>query len=93
MEKTEYQECFLSASLVFFSKSDLFVLNLVFKTNPLVSTFTFPTNLSYTVFFLATSLFTTFLSLLKSTGTALTLSTSILSTLAFNLKLSGHSQK
>ena len=36
---------------VFFSKSDLSVSYLVFKTNPVVSiSFTFVTNLSYTVF-------------------------------------------
>ena len=43
---------FLSASLMFFCKSDLSVSYLVFKTNPLVSIlFTFATNLSYTDFF------------------------------------------
>ena len=60
---------FLSASLIFFSKSDLSVLYLVFKTNPLVSIlFTFATNSSYSVF-LTTSFVTASLSLFKSTGT------------------------
>ena len=57
----------------------------VFKTNALVSIlFIFVTNLSCTVF-LTTSLFTTLLGLHKSTGTVFDLSTSILSTSAFNL--------
>ena len=68
---------FLSASLIFFSKSDLSVSYLVFKTNPLVSIlFTFATNLSYAVF-LTASLFTAVLSLLKSAGTGFNFSTSI----------------
>ena len=47
---------FLSASLIFFSKSDLFVSYVVFKTNRTVSMlFTLATYLSYTVF-LTTSL-------------------------------------
>ena len=42
---------FLSASLIFFSKSDLSVSYLVFKTNPVISMLsTFVTNLSYSVF-------------------------------------------
>ena len=74
----------MSASLIFYSKSDLSVSYLVFKTNPQVSkAFTFATNLSYAVF-LTTSLFTTLLSLLKSTGTVFNLPISILSTSAFN---------
>ena len=60
---------FLSASLIFASKSDLSVSYLVFKANPVGSIlFIFATNLSYAVF-LTTSFFTTSLSLLKSTGT------------------------
>ena len=75
----------MSASQTLFSTSDLFVSYLVFKTNPLVSIlFTFGTNLSYTIFF-TTSLLTTLLSLLKSTGTVFHLSTSILSISAFKL--------
>ena len=63
--------------------------HLVFEIIPLVSIFlTLATNLLYTVF-LTTSLFTTLLSLLKSTGTAFNLSTSILSTSAFKLAQSG----
>ena len=58
---------------------------LVFKTNPPVSiAFTFATNLSYTVF-LTTSFFAALLSLPKSTATVFNVSTSILSTPAFNL--------
>ena len=77
----------MSASLIFFSKSDLSVSSLLFKTNPLVSIlFTFATNLSETVF-LTTSLFTTLLSLLKSTGKVFNLSTTIFSTSAFNLAM------
>ena len=76
-------EVFFSSSLIFFSKSDLSVSHLAFRTNPVVSIlFTFVTNLFYT-FFLTTSLFTTLLSLLKSTGTAFNLFTSILSTSVF----------
>ena len=37
---------FLSVSLIFFSKSDLTMSYLVFKTNPLVLIFTFAANLS-----------------------------------------------
>ena len=71
--------------MIFFSKSDLFVLYLVFKTNPVVSIlFTFETNLSYTVF-LTTSFFTTLFSLFKSIGAVFNLSISILSTSVFNL--------
>ena len=70
---------------MFFSKSDLSVSYLVFKTNPVVPiSFTFVTNLSYTVFF-TTSLFTKLLSLLKSTGKVFNLPTSILSTSVFKL--------
>ena len=58
---------------------------LVFKTNPPVSIlFTLATNLSNAVF-LATSFFTTSLSLLKSTGTGTNLSISNLSTSVFKL--------
>ena len=57
-----YQKFFLSASLIFFSKSDFSVSYVVFKTNPVVSMlFTLATNLSYSVF-LTTSFFTTLLS-------------------------------
>ena len=74
----------LSASLIFFSKYDLSVSYLVFKTNPLVSIlFTSATNLSYTVF-LTTLLFTTLISLLKSTGSVFNLPSSVLSISAFN---------
>ena len=60
---------FLYLSLIVFSKSDLSVSYLVFKTNPLMSVlFTFATSLLYTDF-LTTSFFTTSLSLLKSAGT------------------------
>ena len=53
--------------------------------NPLVSLLlTFATNLSCTVF-LTTSLFSTLLSLFKSTGTVFNLSTFILSISAFKL--------
>ena len=76
---------FLSASLILFSKIYLSVSHLVFKTNLLVSIlFTISTNLSYTVF-LTNSLFTTLLSLLKSTGTVFNLSISILSISAYRL--------
>ena len=75
----------LSASMSFFSKPDLSVSRLIFKAISLVSiVFTFATNLSYTVF-LTTSLFTILLSLLESTETVFNLTTSILSTSAFNL--------
>ena len=58
---------------------------LVFKTNPAVSMlFSFTTNLSYAIF-LATSFFTTSLSLLKLTGTGTNLSISNLSTSVFKL--------
>ena len=60
---------FLSASPIFFSKSDLSAPSVVFKTNPVVSVlFTLATNLSYSVFWI-TSFFTKSLSLLKSAGT------------------------
>ena len=71
---------FLSVSLIFFSKSDLSVLYLVFKTDLVVSIlFTFGTNLSDTAF-LTTSVFTTSLSLLKSSETGANFSISNLST-------------
>ena len=63
------------ASSIFFSKYDLFVSYLVFKINPVASILTFATNLSYIVL-LTISLFTTLLSLLKSTGTVLSTSVS-----------------
>ena len=76
---------FLSASLIFLSKSDSPVLYLVFKTNPIaLMSFTFATNLPYTAF-LTISLLTTFISLLKSTGAVFNLSTTILSISAFKL--------
>ena len=66
---------FLSVSLIFFSKSDLSVSYVAFKTNPVVSMLsTFVTNLSYTVF-LTTSFFT-LLSLAKSLGAGANLSKS-----------------
>ena len=61
----------------------MFTSNLIAFTSNLIA-FTFASNLSYTVL-LTTSLLTTSLSLLKSTGTVLNLSTCILSTTAFNL--------
>ena len=64
----------------FFSKFNLSVSYLVFKTNPLLSIlFTFPTNLSYKVF-LTTSFLTVSLGLLKSTEIGINLSISNLST-------------
>ena len=76
---------FISASLIFFSKSDLSASYLVFKTNPVVSMLsTFVTNLSYPVFF-ATSFLTTLHSLAKSIETDVSLSISSLSTSVFNL--------
>ena len=62
--------CNKSSSIMnFFLNSDFSVSYLVFRTNALASIlFTLATNLSYKVF-LATSFFTTLLSLLKSTGT------------------------
>ena len=60
---------FFFGSLIFFSKSDLSVLYVVFKTNPEVSMLsTFVTNLLYSAF-LTTSFFTTLLSLVKSSRT------------------------
>ena len=71
---------FLSTSLNFFSRSDLSVSYVVFKTNPVVSMLsTFVTNLSYSVFF------TTLLSLAKSSGTGVNFAVSILSTSVFRL--------
>ena len=82
------QSVFLTRPLVsgvLFSNSDLPVSYLVFKTNLLVSMpFTLATNLSYTSF-LTTSFFTTWLSLLKSTGTGANLSIFDLSTSVFKL--------
>ena len=76
---------FLSASLIFLSKSVLSVSHLVFKANPLVSVlFTFATNLHYTVL-LTALLLPTLPSLLKSIGTVFNLSTSTLSISAFTL--------
>ena len=76
---------FLSASLIFLSKSDSPVLYLVFKTNPIALTsFTSANNLPFTVF-LTISLLTTFISLLKSTGAVFNLSTTILSISVFKL--------
>ena len=61
---------------------------LVFETNPLVSIlFTFAYNLSDTVL-LTTSVFTTQLSLLKSTGTVFNFPISILYILAFKQAIS-----
>ena len=82
----------MSVSRIFFSKSDLSLSYLVLKTNPLVSIFTFEANLPYTVF-LTTSLFTTLLSLLKSTGTVFYLSTSILSIQLLDLAKSDFAAK
>ena len=73
-----------SASLIL-DLSDLSVSYLLFKTNSVVSILsTFVTMLLYTVF-LTTSLFTTVLSLHKSTGTVFHLSAFILSTSVFKL--------
>ena len=78
---------FLSTSLIFCSKSDLSVSYLFIKTNPLVPNFfTF-------FFFLTTSLFTSLLSLLKSTRTVFNLSMSILSVSAFKLAKSDFDAK
>ena len=69
----------------FFSKFNLSVSYLVFKTNPLLSIlFTFATNLSYKVF-LTTSFLTASLGLLKSTGIGINLSISNLSTSVYRL--------
>ena len=80
-----------SVSFVFLQKSVtlgilvFYSVLFVFKTNTLVSIlFTFAANLSYAVF-LTTSFFTTSLSLLKSTGTAVNLSIYNLSILVFRL--------
>ena len=76
---------FFSASLIMFSKSDLSVSYLVFKTKPVVSIlFTFETNFLYAAF-LTTSFFATSRNLLKSTRTIFSLSTSVLSTSVFKL--------
>ena len=57
---------------------------LVSQKNPVISIlFTFATNLLYS--FLTTSLFTTFLNLLKSAGKVFNLSAFVLSNSAFNL--------
>ena len=69
----------------FFLNSDFSVSYLGFRTNALASIlFTLATNLSYTAF-LATSFFTTLLSLLKSTGTGTNFSLQNLYILAFKL--------
>ena len=68
---------------MFFSKSDLSVSYVVFKTNLAVSMLsTLATNLSYSVF-LTTSFFTTLLNLAKSLGTGVNLPISNLSTSVF----------
>ena len=78
-----FKICFVARSLVsgiFFSKSDLSVSYVVFKSNPVVSMFiNLATNLSYSVFL------TTLLSLAKSLGTGVNLSISSLSTSVFKL--------
>ena len=69
----------------FFSKFNLSVSYLVFKTNPLLSIlFTFATNLSYKVF-LTTLFLTASLGLLKSTEIGINLSISNLSTSVYTL--------
>ena len=74
---------FLSASSIFFSISYLSVRYCVFETNILVSiALTFMTNLSHTVFLITS---TKLLDFFKSAGTFCNLSTSVLSTSAFNL--------
>ena len=82
-----FKSVVLARSLVsgiFFSKSDLSVSYVVFKTNYVVSMLpTFATNFSYTVF-LTTSFFTTLLSLAKSLGTDVKLSIFNLSTSVFS---------
>ena len=75
---------YLYASLIFFTKSDLSVSSVVFKTNVVSMLATFATNFSYTVF-LTTSFFTTLLSFAKSLGTGVNLSISNLSTSVFKL--------
>ena len=76
---------FLPSSLIFFSKSDISVSYLVFKTNPVVQILsTFVTNLLYSVF-LTTSFFTTLLNLAKSLGTGVNFAMSNLSTSVFKL--------
>ena len=61
------------------------ILYLVFKPNPLeLILFTLGTNLSY-IIFLTTSLFTTLLNLLKSTGTVFNLPATVLSIWTFKL--------
>ena len=70
---------FLSASLTFFSKPDLPVSYVAFKTNPVMSILsTLVNNLLYSVF-LTTLFFTTLLSFAKSLGTGVNLSISSLS--------------
>ena len=69
LAKSLVSRIFLSASLIFFSKFDLSVSFVVFKTNPVVSMLlTIATNLLYSLF-LTTSFFTTLLNLAKSLGT------------------------
>ena len=67
-------EIFFSVSLNFFSRFDLSVSYLFFKTNPVVSMLsTFVTNLLFSVF-LTKSFFTTLLNLAKSSGTVVNFS-------------------
>ena len=78
---------FFYASLIFFSKSDLPVSYLVFKTNSVVLMLsTFVTNyiILYSVF-LTTSFFITLLTLAKSSGTGVNFTMSILCTSVFKL--------
>ena len=81
----------LSASLIFFFKSDLSVSFVVFKKNPVVSMlFTLETNLLYSVF-LTASFLPHYLA--KSLGTDVNLSISSLSTSVFRLAKSDFSAK
>ena len=74
-----------SSIMNFFLNSDFSVSYLGFRTNALASIlFTLATNLSHTAF-LATSFFTTLLSLLKSTGTGTNFSLQNLYISAFKL--------
>ena len=76
---------FLSASLIFFSKSYLSVSYVVFNKNPVVSMlFTLATNLSCSIF-LTTSFLTTLLSLAKSLGSCDNLSIYSISISVFKL--------
>ena len=86
LAKSLVSRIFLSASLIFFSLSDLSVSYAVFETNPVVSMlFALETNLLYS-FFLTTSFFTTLLSLAKSLRVGVNLSISSLSTSVFRLE-------